>query len=156
MKTTLAIIPGGLTCMLQPLDVSINKPMKTLQQRRWNQWYAEGAHTFTAAGRMRKPELTYICQWIVDAWQEIDPSIIIHAFKKCCISNAMDGSEDDVVWDHQPQQQEDNRSTDETSDEAFYDDSLPTVTDKDLYRMFDSDSDDDDEFEGFEPMDVRD
>jgi len=28
MKTDLAVIPGGLTSLLQPLDVSVNKPFK--------------------------------------------------------------------------------------------------------------------------------
>ena len=28
MKTDLAVIPGGLTSVLQPLDVSVNKPFK--------------------------------------------------------------------------------------------------------------------------------
>ena len=33
-NTTLAIIPGGMTSILQPLDVSINKPMKSSLRRR--------------------------------------------------------------------------------------------------------------------------
>ena len=31
---------------------------------------------------------------------------IIHGFKKCCISNALDGSEDDVLWE-EPAEPED-------------------------------------------------
>jgi hypothetical protein len=30
MKTDLAVIPGGLTTVLQPLDVSVNKPFKDM------------------------------------------------------------------------------------------------------------------------------
>ena len=26
-------------------------------------------------------------------------SIIVRSFKKCCISNALDGSEDDILWE---------------------------------------------------------
>jgi hypothetical protein len=32
------------------------------------------------------------------AWRAIPESIIIRSFKKCCINNALDGSEDDIVW----------------------------------------------------------
>ena len=33
------------------------------------------------------------------AWKAIPESIIARAFKKCCISNALDGSEDDILWE---------------------------------------------------------
>ena len=32
-------------------------------------------------------------------WKAIPESIIVRSFKKCCISNALDGSEDDIVWE---------------------------------------------------------
>ena len=38
---------------------------------------------------------------MLQAWQEIDPIIIVKAFKKCCISNALDGSEDDVQFENE-------------------------------------------------------
>ena len=53
-KTDLAVIPGGLTSILQPLDVSLNKPFKDGVRRRWMQWMAEGIHEFTATGRQKK------------------------------------------------------------------------------------------------------
>jgi hypothetical protein len=33
------------------------------------------------------------------AWKSIPESIIVRSFKKCCISNALDGSEDDILWE---------------------------------------------------------
>ena len=32
------------------------------------------------------------------AWKAIPESIIVRSVKKCCISNALDGSEDDILW----------------------------------------------------------
>jgi hypothetical protein len=32
------------------------------------------------------------------AWQCISPEVILKGFKKCCISNAMDGTEDVMLW----------------------------------------------------------
>ena len=38
LKTQVAVIPGGLTSQLQPLDVSINKPFKSFIRVEWNKW----------------------------------------------------------------------------------------------------------------------
>lgn len=34
-----------------------------------------------------------------DARKDLPAEIIVTGFKKCCISNAIDGSEVDVIWD---------------------------------------------------------
>ena len=36
---------------------------------------------------------------MLKAWNNIDPPIIIKSFKKCCISNALDGSEDSILYE---------------------------------------------------------
>jgi hypothetical protein len=36
--------------------------------------------------------------WVSAAWKAIPGSIIVRSFKKCCISNALDESEDDILW----------------------------------------------------------
>jgi hypothetical protein len=33
------------------------------------------------------------------AWKAIPESIIIRSFKECCKSNALDRSEDDILWE---------------------------------------------------------
>jgi hypothetical protein len=35
--------------------------------------------------------------WIMNAWQHISLEVSVKGFKKCCISNAVDGTEDDVL-----------------------------------------------------------
>ena len=37
--------------------------------------------------------------WIIIAWQHISPEVIVKGFKKCCISSAVDGTDDDMFWD---------------------------------------------------------
>ena len=46
--------------------------------------------------RMRKVDLP-ICSWVVKVWEEIPSDIFKRAFLKCCISNNMDGTEDNII-----------------------------------------------------------
>lgn len=48
---------------------------------------------------MQKPAVRLLCEWILQAWDAVCPESIINGFKRCCISNALDGSEDDVLWE---------------------------------------------------------
>ena len=101
---------------------------------------------------MRKPELNTICSWIKDVWEELDPEIIIRAFKKCCISNALDGSEDDVLWEDgracAAEESDDDADQNDIVYEDDSDDDTPLSVLRDIYRIFESD-DDEEEFEGF-------
>jgi len=36
--------------------------------------------------------------WIITAWQRILPEVTMKGFKKCCISNAMDETDDNMLW----------------------------------------------------------
>jgi hypothetical protein len=42
------------------------------------------------------------------AWKAILESIIISSFKKCCISNALDGTEDDILWEDDGEDKDDS------------------------------------------------
>ena len=89
-NTDTAIIPGGLTSQLQPL---INKPFKDKVRVLWTEWMSSSTdHALTRGGRLKKPSITLWCDWVVKAWDEVDTAIIVKAFKKCGISNALDGS----------------------------------------------------------------
>ncbi|KAL5009108.1 hypothetical protein ScPMuIL_014689, partial [Solemya velum] len=37
--------------------------------------------------------------WVKNAWDSIKPEMVVKSFKKCGISNAMDGTEDDMLYD---------------------------------------------------------
>ena len=34
--------------------------------------------------------------------------VIVRSFKKCCISNALDGSEDDILWEDDGEDKDDS------------------------------------------------
>ena len=97
-RTDLVIIPGGMTSQLQVMDVSCNRPFKQHMRSKWNEWMFSGVHSFTNSGNIRKPDLALIVNWIKESWDAVDPAVMKHGFKKCCLTNAMDGSEDDILW----------------------------------------------------------
>ena len=41
-------------------------------------------------------------------WKAILASIIVRSFKKCCISNALDGSEDYILWEDDGEDKDDS------------------------------------------------
>jgi hypothetical protein len=47
-------------------------------------------------------------RWVSAAWKAILESIIVRSFKKCCISNALDISEDDILWEDNGEDKDDS------------------------------------------------
>ena len=57
----LAVIPGGLTSLCQPLDTAINKPFKDNLRKEWHLWMANGSAGETVAGNLRCARLSEVC-----------------------------------------------------------------------------------------------
>jgi hypothetical protein len=41
-------------------------------------------------------------------WKAIPESIIVRSFKQCCISNALDVSEDEILWEDDGEDKDDS------------------------------------------------
>ncbi len=139
-----AVIPGGMTSLLQPLDVSVNKPVKSRLRQYWTDWMVDGPKHYNAGGKRKSPTREDVLQWIADAWGTISSDIITGGFLKCGIANKMDGSEDDALYAdvvaEKPTKTEGKVDSDsETDSEEF-----PPVPD----GLWDSETDGSD-FEGF-------
>jgi DDE superfamily endonuclease len=94
----LAVIPGGLTSLCQPLDVAINKPFKDNLRKEWHLWMADGGAGQTAGGNLRRAKYSDVCGWVKRSWEQISNEIIINSFKNCHISDTLDNldiSDDD-------------------------------------------------------------
>jgi hypothetical protein len=114
LNTDLVIIPGGMTSQLHVLDVVVDKPFKDQQRCLYWGWPLSGNYPLTPAGNIRRPSEALLGQWIKIAWDDISPESIVKWFKKCCVSNNMNGTEDDVLWEED--HEENSSSSDESVD----------------------------------------
>ena len=68
----------------------------------------------TPPGKIRRPSIEQMCSWIVRAWDMVDQRVIVTSFLNTGISNALDGSEDDGLW-----QTEENVDEESESEEGY-------------------------------------
>lgn len=99
---------------------------------------------------MHSPTLQDVVQWKANVWQDLDPEIIPRGFLKCSISNALDGSQNDEIWNNlaAPTDDPDGESVEESND-TYHHDQDHGLDQQAIEALFESDSDT--EFEGFEP-----
>lgn len=140
----IAVIPGGLTCKLQPLDVSVNHPFKTFVREEWDKWMTSGEHTYTPAGRQRRATYVEVCNWVIAAWKKVKVSTILNGFKKCCIMPPAEEAATGLSSD-------DETSDGEETDAETTGRPNPLDEEDRLRRVMDmfGDSDDDESFDGF-------
>ena len=81
-NSDLSVIPGGLTDLVQPADVSWNKPYKA----RYNQWMATGEKSYTPAGHIRAPSKLLSLQWGKESWGSVSSEVEVFRFPWyfCC------------------------------------------------------------------------
>ena len=97
-KTDLVVIPGGLSSVLQPLDVSVNKPFKHHIRQSYSKWMANSKHEYTPGSKIKRSTLNQMREWVLSACRSISPAIVERSFKKTDISNSLDSSEDDACF----------------------------------------------------------
>jgi len=120
LETHLTVIPGGLTSQLQPLEVSVNKPFKGFMHEEWAKWVEAPTHHITPAGRVKRPSISNVCEWVKNSWQRVKSVTIVKSLKKCGISNALDGSGDDILYEQSDVSSENNHEDDISgSDDNF-------------------------------------
>ena len=95
------IIPGGCTSIVQPMDRCINRPFKEYMRASWQEWMRQD-RAKTKKGNLKQPSRQDAINWVSKAWDSIKLETLTHSFLVCGISNALDGSQDDLVSDDLP------------------------------------------------------
>lgn len=112
-KIDVAVIPGGLTPVLQPLDKSLNKPFKDNVLRKYLAWMISGPFDYTLAGMKKVPSRNLVLRWVHEAWREIPVEMVAKSFKTCGISNSLNGTEDDEVYTDEAHEIDDDEEDNE-------------------------------------------
>ena len=98
-NTSITYVPGGCTSLVQPVDVSFNKPFKSAVERQATQHMQENLGSYVHGQINASARRVLFTKWVGQAWEEVsaDKELIIRSFKKCGISAPIDGSEDDQI-----------------------------------------------------------
>lgn len=94
----LAVIPGGCTSKVQPLDVSVNKPFKDVARHQWIEFITSCVET-TKSGNLKAATKEQVVAWVKQGMEYLTdhPGMIKKAFLVCGLSNKMDGSENHLI-----------------------------------------------------------
>ncbi|KAE9546655.1 hypothetical protein FO519_010133, partial [Halicephalobus sp. NKZ332] len=83
-----AVIPGGLTKFLQPLDISVNKPFKENLRNCWEEWMSATENAeYTRGGKRKRPGYEVVAEWVKTSFEAVSTDTIIHGFDKALLEN---------------------------------------------------------------------
>lgn len=102
-NTTTILIPGGCTSVVQPLDVSLNKPIKDHLRSQWTGYMIkkseESEQQETPLEKIPPPSKQLICEWLEVAVSKLssNPVVVKKSFQVTGISNALGAFEDELI-----------------------------------------------------------
>ena len=123
-----------------------------------------GPKEFTKGHALKRPSLFTVVEWVKEEWNSVPCDMVIKSFKKCGVSNAMDGTEDDMLFDELfccPKQVPERDQVTDLDSSTVTDDGLQDycdagieLSDNAIECLFQSDNEED-EFVGLTQNDLR-
>jgi hypothetical protein len=81
-----AVIPGGCTKDLQPLDIGVNRSFKSHFRHLWDQWIQRPDLPCTATGKVRAINMHDIAELVRIAWDKVPTECIFNSFQAAKLS----------------------------------------------------------------------
>ena len=100
-RTSMAMVPPGCTSLVQPLDVSINKPFKQYLEEASEEHYYNNTTSWMEGKISAKERRILMSKWVVDAWDKIchqNKESIKRSFIKTGIAIPEDGSRNQEIY----------------------------------------------------------
>ena len=119
-----AVIPSGLTPVLQSLDKCLNKLFKESIRREYRSQMIMGPFEFNHAGKKKVQSRNLVLCWIKKSWREILEEMVRKSFLSSSISNALDSTEDNAIYEEEPDIHTEENEMDEEFDTESEDEPL--------------------------------
>ena len=84
VNSSIKIIHGGMTPLLQFLDTHVNKSFKGIMKEKWEDWIVNGEAKFTEKGKRKRASYKLVAEWADDTWKKVaTDELIIKGFRQC-------------------------------------------------------------------------
>ena len=71
VNSSIKIIHGGMTPLLQFLDTHVNKPFKDIRKEKWKDWIVNGEAEFMEKGNRKRASYRLVAEWAHDTWKKV-------------------------------------------------------------------------------------
>nr|XP_002740528.1 PREDICTED: pogo transposable element with ZNF domain-like [Saccoglossus kowalevskii] len=167
-QTYRAVIPGGCTSKLQPLDVLINKPFKEYLRKEWCEFIDSQLKLIGPGERPKTSSKQDIVNWVSRAWDKLQdrPDMVKLSFVCTGISSALDGSDDPDYYSASIQHEiestaaaqlnvnldpdDDSSPENEVSSDSDSEDDVPELSNKEILQRYFNSDDSGSNFDGFD------
>jgi transcriptional/translational regulatory protein YebC/TACO1 len=144
---TVAMIPSGCTCLLQPLDTAVNKPFKEWLEEAIDEYeeriIAEKGSDFKWSVSDKRVMITHVVARACERLNSAEGAEIVRkSFLNCGISILPDGSEDSFIKIKGIKDDEINFTGWETAEEIVIEDDAPVDSLCDDEELIEADDDD--------------
>ena len=99
-------VPAGMTDLLQPMDLAVNKPLKDGLKKRYGRWYQDQIEEQVKSGippekvlvdlRLSSIKALHL-QWVYEAWAGVEKGCVKGGFDKAGINGVLS-----CVWETGP------------------------------------------------------
>lgn len=96
----IAVVPTGMTKMLQPLAMCANKTFKEQMRKEWNSWMSKELEEYKTTKKMKPVTFVEICDWIINSWNHVTPNSIKNGFRKAGVEYIPELNDYlEIIWD---------------------------------------------------------